>query len=43
VLPLVLLTTGAGFAVAAAAIAALAGMLVIEWLWILAPQQVPLS
>jgi formate-dependent nitrite reductase membrane component NrfD len=41
VLPLVLLTTGAGLAVAA--IAALAGILVIEWLWILAPQQVPLS
>jgi formate-dependent nitrite reductase membrane component NrfD len=43
VLPLVLLTTGVGFAVAIAAIAALAGILVIEWLWILAPQQVPLS
>jgi formate-dependent nitrite reductase membrane component NrfD/ferredoxin len=43
VLPLVVLTAGAGFAVAAAAVAALAGILVIEWLWILAPQQVPLS
>jgi formate-dependent nitrite reductase membrane component NrfD len=43
VLPLVLLATGAGFAAVAGAMAALAGILVIEWLWILAPQQVPLS
>jgi formate-dependent nitrite reductase membrane component NrfD len=43
VLPLVLLTTDAGFVGAPAAVAALAGILVIEWLWILAPQQVPLS
>jgi Fe-S-cluster-containing dehydrogenase component/formate-dependent nitrite reductase membrane component NrfD len=43
VLPLVLLATGAGLAAAAAALAALGGILVLEWLWILAPQQVPLS
>jgi len=43
VLPLVLLLTGVDFAIAVAALTALAGVLVIEWLWILAPQQVPLS
>jgi Fe-S-cluster-containing dehydrogenase component/formate-dependent nitrite reductase membrane component NrfD len=43
VLPLVLLATGFPPASVIAAIAALAGMLVIEWLWVLAPQQVPLS
>jgi Fe-S-cluster-containing dehydrogenase component/formate-dependent nitrite reductase membrane component NrfD len=43
VLPLVLLATGFGPAGAIAAVAALAGLLVIEWLWVLAPQQVPLS
>jgi formate-dependent nitrite reductase membrane component NrfD len=43
VLPLVLLATGFGLAGAIAAVAALAGLLVIEWLWVLAPQQVPLS
>jgi formate-dependent nitrite reductase membrane component NrfD/ferredoxin len=39
-IPLALLATGAG---AAAAVLALAGMLVIERLWVQAPQQVPLS
>ena len=34
---------GMGSAGVAAALAALAGMLVIEWLWVMAPQQVPLS
>jgi Fe-S-cluster-containing dehydrogenase component/formate-dependent nitrite reductase membrane component NrfD len=43
VLPLVLLATGFGLAGVVAAVAALAGMLVVEWLWVLAPQQVPLS
>jgi Fe-S-cluster-containing dehydrogenase component/formate-dependent nitrite reductase membrane component NrfD len=43
VLPLALLAMGFGMASVAAALAALAGMLVIEWLWVLAPQQVPLS
>jgi Fe-S-cluster-containing dehydrogenase component/formate-dependent nitrite reductase membrane component NrfD len=43
VLPLVLLATGFGPAGVLAAVAALAGMYVIEWLWVLAPQQVPLS
>jgi Fe-S-cluster-containing dehydrogenase component/formate-dependent nitrite reductase membrane component NrfD len=42
-LPLVLLATGFGPAGVIAALAALTGMLVIEWLWVLAPQQVPLS
>jgi Fe-S-cluster-containing dehydrogenase component/formate-dependent nitrite reductase membrane component NrfD len=44
VLPLALLATGVGgLADGLAAAAALAGMLVIEWLWVLAPQHVPLS
>jgi Fe-S-cluster-containing dehydrogenase component/formate-dependent nitrite reductase membrane component NrfD len=43
VLPLALLATGLGSIGVIAALAALAGMLVIEWLWVLAPQQVPLS
>ena len=43
VLPLVLLMTGSAPAGVAAALAALAGMLVIEWLLVMAPQQVPLS
>jgi len=43
VLPLVLLATGIGPAAAIAAASALVGMLVIEWLWVLAPQHVPLS
>ena len=43
VLPLVLLTSGfIGLGVLAALIA-LAGMFVIEWLWVEAPQHVPLS
>jgi formate-dependent nitrite reductase membrane component NrfD len=43
VLPLILLATGLGGLGVVAAVAALAGLLVIEWLWVLAPQQVPLS
>ncbi len=43
VLPLVLLATGSAPASVAAALLALAGMLVIEWLFVMAPQQVPLS
>jgi Fe-S-cluster-containing dehydrogenase component/formate-dependent nitrite reductase membrane component NrfD len=43
VLPLILLATGFGLAGVVAALAALTGVLVIEWLWVLAPQQVPLS
>jgi Fe-S-cluster-containing dehydrogenase component/formate-dependent nitrite reductase membrane component NrfD len=42
-LPLLLLATGWAPAGVAAALAALAGMLVIEWLLVMAPQQVPLS
>jgi Fe-S-cluster-containing dehydrogenase component/formate-dependent nitrite reductase membrane component NrfD len=42
-LPLALLATGYGPAGVLAAFAALAGLWVIEWLWVLAPQQVPLS
>lgn len=43
VLPLVLLATGvSGLGVIAAA-AALAGLYAIEWLWVLAPQHIPLS
>ena len=43
VLPLALLATGSSAAAAAGAVAALAGMLVIERLWVKAPQLVPLS
>jgi Fe-S-cluster-containing dehydrogenase component/formate-dependent nitrite reductase membrane component NrfD len=43
VLPLVLLASGFGPLGVVAAVCALAGMLVIEWLWVLAPQHVPLS
>src|SRR5262249_50826597 len=43
VLPLVLLATGQGSLGVPAALAALVGLFVIEWLWVLAPQQVPLS
>lgn len=43
VLPLALLASGLVPAGMVAALATLAGMLVIEWLWVLAPQQVPLS
>ena len=39
----VLLMTGSALAGVVAALAALAGMLVIEWLLVMAPQQVPLS
>jgi Fe-S-cluster-containing dehydrogenase component/formate-dependent nitrite reductase membrane component NrfD len=42
-LPLVLLATGSSALAVVAALAALLGLLVIEWLWVLAPQQVPLS
>ena len=43
VLPLILLVTGFPGAGVIAAVAALAGLFVIEWLWVLAPQHVPLS
>jgi formate-dependent nitrite reductase membrane component NrfD len=43
VLPLALLTAAAAPASIAAAGLALTGLLVIEWLWVLAPQHVPLS
>ncbi|MBI3409763.1 MAG: polysulfide reductase NrfD [Planctomycetes bacterium] len=43
IVPLLLLATGANLASGAAALAALGGMFVIERLWVLAPQQVPLS
>jgi formate-dependent nitrite reductase membrane component NrfD len=42
-LPLVLLATGWQSLYPAAAVAALVGMYLIEKLWVLAPQQVPLS
>src|SRR5262249_27785789 len=43
VLPLVLLAMGSGGAAAVAAVLALAGLFVVERLWVLAPQKVPLS
>jgi Fe-S-cluster-containing dehydrogenase component/formate-dependent nitrite reductase membrane component NrfD len=43
VLPLVMLAMGGGPGGLIAAVAALGGMFVIEWLWVMAPQQVPLS
>ncbi|HYV35847.1 MAG TPA: 4Fe-4S dicluster domain-containing protein [Gemmataceae bacterium] len=43
VLPLALLATGVGVLGALAAFAALAGLYVVEWLWVQAPQTVPLS
>jgi formate-dependent nitrite reductase membrane component NrfD len=43
VLPLLLLATGSGSAAVLAGVLALGGMLVIERLWVQAPQQVPLS
>lgn len=43
VLPLLLLASGVSGLGAVAAVLALAGLYVIEWLWVLAPQQVPLS
>ncbi|HXG10413.1 MAG TPA: hypothetical protein VNK04_11665 [Gemmataceae bacterium] len=42
-LPLALLATGSAGAGVAAAVLALAGMFVIERLWVLAPQHVPLG
>jgi Fe-S-cluster-containing dehydrogenase component/formate-dependent nitrite reductase membrane component NrfD len=43
VLPLLLLATGVDAAAVLAGVLALGGMLVVEWLWVQAPQQVPLS
>ena len=43
VMPLLLLATGVAPAFLIAALFALGGLFVIEWLWVLAPQQVPLS
>lgn len=43
VVPLLLLATGIPAFGALAAVVALAGLFVIEWLWVLAPQHVPLS
>jgi len=42
-LPLLLLATGSGAAAVLAGVLALGGLLIIEWLWVQAPQQVPLS
>jgi formate-dependent nitrite reductase membrane component NrfD len=42
-LPLALLASPAAPAAVAAAGLALAGLLVVEWLWVLAPQHIPLS
>jgi Fe-S-cluster-containing dehydrogenase component/formate-dependent nitrite reductase membrane component NrfD len=42
-LPIALLLSGTSYAAVLAAVLALMGMLVIERLWVLAPQQVPLS
>jgi Fe-S-cluster-containing dehydrogenase component/formate-dependent nitrite reductase membrane component NrfD len=42
-LPLVLLATGIGWLAVGAAVATLAGLVVIEYLWVLAPQMVSLS
>jgi formate-dependent nitrite reductase membrane component NrfD len=41
--PLLLLATGSGGLGALAAVLALAGMGVIEWLWVSVPQRIPLS
>lgn len=43
IVPLLLLATGAGWLGAIAALLALAGMGVIEWLWVSVPQKIPLS
>jgi Fe-S-cluster-containing dehydrogenase component/formate-dependent nitrite reductase membrane component NrfD len=43
IVPLLLLATGRGALSALAAILALAGMGVIEWLWVSVPQRIPLS
>jgi Fe-S-cluster-containing dehydrogenase component/formate-dependent nitrite reductase membrane component NrfD len=42
-LPLMLLMFDSGAATGIAAVLALGGLLIIEWLWVLAPQQIPLS
>jgi Fe-S-cluster-containing dehydrogenase component/formate-dependent nitrite reductase membrane component NrfD len=42
-LPLALLASPAAPGALAAAVLALAGLLVVEWLWVLAPQHIPLS
>ena len=43
IVPLLLLATGVGGLGAIAALLALAGMGVIEWLWVSVPQRIPLS
>jgi Fe-S-cluster-containing dehydrogenase component/formate-dependent nitrite reductase membrane component NrfD len=43
VLPLLLLATSSGAAAVLAGVLALGGLLIIEWLWVQAPQRVPLS
>jgi Fe-S-cluster-containing dehydrogenase component/formate-dependent nitrite reductase membrane component NrfD len=43
VLPLALLAAGSSATAIVAGLAALAGLFVIEWLWVAAPQQIPLS
>jgi hypothetical protein len=43
IVPLLLLATGRGALFALAAILALVGMGVIEWLWVSVPQKIPLS
>jgi Fe-S-cluster-containing dehydrogenase component/formate-dependent nitrite reductase membrane component NrfD len=43
IIPLLLLATGNGGLAALAAVLALAGMGVIEWLWVSVPQRIPLS
>jgi formate-dependent nitrite reductase membrane component NrfD/ferredoxin len=43
IVPLVLLVTGIGWLNALAAVLALVGMGVIEWLWVSVPQRIPLS
>ncbi len=43
IVPLLLLTYATGWLTAVAAVLALAGMGVIEWLWVSVPQRIPLS
>jgi hypothetical protein len=43
IVPLLLLATGSGGLAASAALLALVGMGVIEWLWVSVPQRIPLS
>jgi hypothetical protein len=43
IVPLLLLATGTGLLSAFAAVLALIGMGVIEWLWVSVPQRIPLS